>query len=123
MFYARPVHLARLNPASPLFRRDLVAREMGLWDLVRTGADSEFHAPCDWCSDVRRLKRIALPLAFGAHRPNSLMTAPDTGYCVSGNRPCDSDTGRRGTRWQIAELRAGRRPRLFAPRATADKSA
>ncbi|HQV12096.1 MAG TPA: glycosyltransferase family 2 protein [Nitrospira sp.] len=114
VFYARPVHpLARLNPASPLFRRDLVAREMGLWDLVRTGADSEFHARLRLVFGRTAVKRIALPLAFGAHRPNSLMTASDTGYCASGMSPVRLGYWEAWTRWQIAELRAGRRPRLF----------
>lgn len=113
VFYARPVHpLARLNPASPMFRRELVAREMGLWDLVRTGADSEFHARLRLVFGRRAVKRIALPLAFGAHRPNSLMTASDTGYCASGMSPVRLDYWEAWTHWQIAELRAGRSPRL-----------
>src|SRR5690606_36601102 len=34
----------RLNPSSPLFRRELVLQHAGAWDVVPTGADSEFLA-------------------------------------------------------------------------------
>ena len=34
----------RLNPSSALFRRQIVEEKTGLWDWVKTGADSEFNA-------------------------------------------------------------------------------
>lgn len=79
--YARGAFpLMRLNPASPLFRRSLVLKKTGVWDLVRTGADSEFIARLKLVFGRDSVKRIRQPLAFGAHRPGSLMTALDTGY-------------------------------------------
>ncbi|WP_120970997.1 glycosyltransferase family A protein [Comamonas sp. lk] len=88
MFYARPVHsLMRLNPSSPLFRRELVLQRMGAWDCVRTGADSEFLARLRLVFGKRAIKRIAKPLALGSHRVGSLMTAGDTGYSETGVSP------------------------------------
>lgn len=45
IFYARAVYpLKRLNPSSLLFRRADVLQKAGVWDCVKTGADSEFIA-------------------------------------------------------------------------------
>ena len=78
--YARSVYpLLRLNPSSLLFRRTRVLGAMGSWDLVRTGADSELIARLRASFGRRALRAIHEPLAFGAHRHNSLMTASDTG--------------------------------------------
>lgn len=78
--YARSVYpLQRLNPSSLLFRRTAVLRAIGSWDLVRTGADSEFIARLRAAFGRRALRAIHQPLAFGAHRPGSLMTASTTG--------------------------------------------
>jgi len=81
MFYAHSVHpLLRLNTSSPLFRRELVLRRMGAWDCVRAGADSEFHVRLRLVFGKHAIKRITKPLALGAHRTGSLMTAAETGY-------------------------------------------
>jgi hypothetical protein len=78
--YARSVYpLQRLNPSSLLFRRTAVLQAIGCWDLVRTGADSEFIARLRAAFGRRALRAIHQPLAFGAHRPGSLMTASTTG--------------------------------------------
>jgi hypothetical protein len=78
--YARSVYpLQRLNPSSLLFRRTAVLRAIGCWDQVRTGADSEFIARLRAAFGRRALRTIHQPLAFGAHRPGSLMTASTTG--------------------------------------------
>jgi Glycosyl transferase family 2 len=112
-YYARPVHpLARLNPASPLFRRDKVEREAGLWDLVRTGADSEFHARLKLVFGRDAVRRLVQPLTIGAHRADSLMTAAGSGYDSQGMSPKRLDYWEGWTHWHIAELRAGRRPCL-----------
>lgn len=110
-FYARPVYpLTRLNPASPLFRRGEVERHAGLWDAVRTGADSEFLARLRLVFGGKALHRVGQPLTLGAHRANSLMTAVDTGYCPQGMSPTRLGYWEAWTRWHIAELRAGRKP-------------
>lgn len=78
--YARSVYpLLRLNPSSLLFRRMPILRAVGCWDLVRTGADSELIARLRAAFGRRALQAIHQPLAFGAHRAGSLMTASTTG--------------------------------------------
>lgn len=78
--YARAVFpLQRLNPSSLLFRRTPVLQAIGSWDLVRTGADSELIARLRAAFGRRALRALHQPLAFGAHRPGSLMTASTTG--------------------------------------------
>jgi len=117
MFYARPVHpLARLNPASPMFRRRQVEADTGLWDVVRTGADSEFHARLKLVYGRSAVLAMKLPLALGAHRLDSLMTAPDTGYSATGFSPTRLAYWEAWTHGHIDALRAGRRPVM--PRAT-----
>ncbi|VFM99305.1 MAG: Glycosyl transferase family 2 [Candidatus Kentron sp. G] len=73
LYYARPMHpLMRLNPSSPLFRRERVLQEAGAWDCVRTGADSEFLARLRVVFGPRAIKKIGQPLTLGGHRPDSL---------------------------------------------------
>lgn len=80
LFYARPVYpLCRLNPASPLFRREAVVARMGGWETVRTGADSEFLARLKLAFGPLSWRRVRRTLTLGAHRPGSLMTDPMTG--------------------------------------------
>jgi len=111
LYYARPVNpLMRFNPASPMFRKDLVLRKAGGWDPVRTGADSEFAARLTLVFGQRARHRVTQPLAFGAHRPGSLMTAADTGYSATGMSPTRLDYWESWGHHHIAELRAGRRP-------------
>ena len=90
VYFARPVHpLMRMNPASPMFRCKQVLEYAGAWDPVRTGADSEFLARLKLVFGGPAMYRVIQPLTLGSHRPNSLMTAADTGY---------SSTGRSSTR-------------------------
>lgn len=112
-YYARPVHpLQRFNPSSPLFRRKQVIETAGAWDPVRTGADSEFAARLKIVFGPKAVKRIRQPLALGAHRSGSLMTDAATGY-IAGRVPPDRlDYWESWTWWHIAELRAGRKPRM-----------
>lgn len=84
IFYARSVSpLTRLNPSSALFKRKEVIEKTGLWNLVRTGADSEFNARLKL---VFKNKYITInkPLTIGSHRENSLMTSAETGYSPDG---------------------------------------
>lgn len=85
LYYARLVYpLTRLNPASPLFRKKLVLSRMGAWDWVRTGADSEFLERMKLVFGSSAVLSVKKPLTLGAHRPDSLMTAADTGYNEQG---------------------------------------
>lgn len=117
-WHARAVHpLTRLNPASPLFRRREVERLTGLWDAVRTGADSEFLARLRLVFGADAVRGVPLPLTFGAHRANSLMTAADTGYSPGGLSPARQAYWEAWTRWHIATLRTGHLPAM-PPRQT-----
>jgi len=113
MYYARPVHpLMRLNPSSPMFRRERVLQRMGPWDCVRTGADSEFLARLRLVFGRRAIKRIAKPLALGAHRDGSLMTANATGYAENGTSPQRLAYWEAWAGWHLACLRRGELPCL-----------
>lgn len=110
-FYARPVHpLARLNPASPLFRRREVVEQAGLWDAVRTGADSEFLSRLRLVFGRQAIKRLVLPLTLGSHRPGSLMTATETGYGATGVSPIRLAYWEAWTHWHISSLHAKQKP-------------
>ena len=112
-WHARAVYpLTRLNPASPLFRRQAVVRSTGLWDAVRTGADSEFLARLRLAFGARAVQSVSSPLTFGAHRADSLMTASGTGYSTSGLSPARLAYWEAWTLWHIATLRAGGTPRM-----------
>lgn len=113
VYYARPVHpLMRLNPASPMFRREVVAEKAGLWDLVRTGADSEFLARLKLVFGRKAMKRIAIPLTIGSHRPDSLMTARDTGHSEKGFSPVRLAYWEAWAHWHIRELNNGSLPKM-----------
>lgn len=115
-YYARQVMpLLRLNPASPMFRRELVARNAGLWDLVRTGADSEFFARLKLVFGTGSMVRIAKPLTIGAHRPGSLTTDHSTGFGGSGVSLARIQYWEEWVKWHLSELQQGRKPRLPFP--------
>jgi glycosyltransferase involved in cell wall biosynthesis len=114
-YYARPVHpLMRMNPASPMFRKNMVLERAGGWDAVRTGADSEFLARLKLVFGRRAMQRVVQPLAFGAHRPDSLMTATETGYSTTGMSPTRLAYWEGWGHYHLNELRAGRKPYLPA---------
>jgi len=110
-YYARPVHpLLRMNPSSPMFRRELVLRRMGPWDCVRTGADSEFYARLRLVFGKHAVKRIPKPLTLGAHREGSLMTADTTGYAENSISPQRLAYWEAWNDWHLACLRRGELP-------------
>ena len=112
-FYARQIHpLMRLNPASPLFRRERVLREAGAWDLVRTGADSEFLARLKLVFGRKAVHRIGQPLTLGSHRAGSLMTDVTTGYSAEGESPVRSTYWDSWSRWHAASIAGGAKPWL-----------
>lgn len=113
VFYARPVHsMMRVNPSSPLFRREQVLAQAGAWDCVRTGADSEFLARLRLVFGRHAIKRVEQPLALGAHRADSLMTASSTGYSDTGISPQRLAYWEAWSRWHIEVLRRKALPRL-----------
>lgn len=113
VFYARPVHpLMRQNPASAMFRRNMVYDKAGLWDLVRTGADSEFNSRLKLVFGKEAMARIKLPLTFGAHRSGSLMNAATTGHGERCMSPVRLDYWEAWTRWHIQQLHKGYKPKM-----------
>ena len=110
-YYARPVHpLMRQNPSSLMFRREKVLKQAGIWDTVRTGADSEYIARLKLVFGRKKIKRIKEPLSFGAHREDSLMTSSETGYCDLGVSPQRLDYWEAWGHWHIDEVRKGKKP-------------
>lgn len=111
VYYARPVHpLMRLNPSSLLFRRERILREVGAWDPVRTGADSELIARLRAVYGPKAIYKVRQPLSLGSHRPDSLMTAASTGYVENGMPSQRLAYWEAWSHWHIRELAAGRRP-------------
>jgi len=117
LFYARQVYpLMRMNLSSLLFRRERVLREAGAWDGgVRTGADSEFWARLRLVFGDKACGRVRLPLSFGSHRSDSLMTRPATGYAKeTGASLSRIAYGEAWSRWHDEVTAAGRKPFLPA---------
>lgn len=112
-YYARQIHpLMRLNPASPMFRKDIVLEHAGGWDTVRTGADSEFTARLKLVFGNGAMHQVSQPLTFGAHRPDSLMNAKATGYSAAGMSSTRLAYWESWGHYHIDELRARRKPYL-----------
>lgn len=79
-FYVRQHYpFLRQNPASPLFRREKVQNDIGLWHLVRTGADSEFFERLKLVYGHAGILSIRKPLTFASHREDSLMNNNEYG--------------------------------------------
>lgn len=113
IFYSRAIYpLTRINPSSVLFRKSAVCAHTGFWDLVRTGADSEFLARLNLVFGKHRMKRIAKPLSFCAHRPKSLMTSSETGYDVNGISGMRLDYWEAFSKWHIEMLRKKNIPKM-----------
>ena len=70
------------NPSSLMFRRTTLKtalRNGGLWQPVRTGADSELYERFKLLFGNQGLHHISKPLTLGAHRSDSLMNSESTG--------------------------------------------
>ena len=79
-YYVRQIYpFMRQNPASPMFRLQTVKRNIGLWHIVRTGADSEFFERLKLTYGRQSIVVIRKPLTIASHRPNSLMTSEQFG--------------------------------------------
>lgn len=108
LYYARQVHpLMRLNPSSLMFRREDVLSNAGAWDVVRTGADSEFLERLKQVYGRKSVLRVSQPLSLGSHRASSLMTDPATGYCSGGLSPVREAYSAAWAGWH-ADLRSRR---------------
>lgn len=80
VYYSRHFYpFMRQNPASPMFRLQKVKSEIGLWHIVRTGADSEFFERLKLFYGKDKIKVIKKPLTIASHRENSLMTSEQYG--------------------------------------------
>jgi glycosyltransferase involved in cell wall biosynthesis len=107
-YHSRNIYpIMRLNATSMMFRREAGER-LGLWDSVRTGADSEFYARMRLSYGKRAMLRIKMPLMIGTHRSNSLMTSPATGYDAHGVSAVRLAYWESWTRWHIECLKEGR---------------
>lgn len=112
-YYARQIFpLMRLNSSSVLFRREKVLEHAGGWDLVRTGADSEFLARLKLVFGPKSVCGVKEPLTLGAHRSDSLMTAVETGYSSAGVSPTRLSYWESWNYWHINETRSGRKPKI-----------
>ncbi len=79
-FYVRQFYpITRLNPASPMFRRQETLDRVGFYENARTGADSEYIARLKLVYGPGSWKGIHKPLVFGAYRAGSLTTDLTTG--------------------------------------------
>ncbi|WP_230658199.1 glycosyltransferase family 2 protein [Psychrobacter sp. I-STPA10] len=80
VYHARHIYpFFRQNPASPMFRFNTVKNEVGLWHIIRTGADSEFIERLKLIYGKNKIQIIKKPLTIGSHRENSLMTSDKYG--------------------------------------------
>lgn len=105
-FYVRQIYpLNRLDPASPLFRRKFVLEKMGIWNLVRTGADSEFLARLKLVFGRKAIHAIKAPLVLGYHRKGSLMTSSVTGHLSNQVAPIRQDYWESWNNWHICQLK------------------
>lgn len=79
-YYARQYYpFLRQNPASPLFRREQVQNDIGLWHSAWTGADSELWARLKRHYGDDKILAIKQPLTFASHLNNSLMNSDKFG--------------------------------------------
>ncbi|MDR1284848.1 MAG: glycosyltransferase family 2 protein [Campylobacteraceae bacterium] len=102
--------LLRLNRTTLLFRKKRVLEEMGLWDIVRIGADSEFYVRMKLVFGQKAVRQIKMPLTIGAYRENSLMTSIDTGNGSKGISPIRLAYWEAWTRWHIDSFKKGEKP-------------
>lgn len=112
-FYARQYYpFLRQNPASLLFRRQRVEQEIGLWHLVRTGADSEFWHRLKLHYGDDRIMAIKEPLTIASHRADSLMNAGDFGVHDKASALRRLDYWEAWNLWHIACLSKKRQPAM-----------
>lgn len=100
------------NPASLMFRREKVIKEIGGFDLVRAGADSEFYERLKIYYGVFRVLRVKGILTIGKHRLNSLTNDPQIGvtnFTPAANRIQYWESWRK---WHLSVLAKNTKPFL-----------
>lgn len=111
-YYARQYYpLLRQNPASPLFRRQQVQEEVGLWHAVRTGADSEFFERLKLAYGERFIS-IKKPLTFARHSHDSLMNSEDYGIHNKASALDRLDYWEAWRLWHIDRIKQGQLPNM-----------
>lgn len=100
------------NPASTFFRREILD-EIGYFDSVRTGADTEFWNRLKACYGPERARYFKETLAIGLHHDQSLTTSgaaamDDEGVSLVRLSYCES-----WARWQAGAVQNDER--LFVP--------
>jgi glycosyltransferase involved in cell wall biosynthesis len=100
---------SRLNATSLLFRKS-VLEKTGSWDIVRTGADSEFYARLKLVFGKEAVKYVKLPLIIGAYRENSLTTSPLDGYDENGISLVRLAYWEAWNKWHIDCLKKSKKP-------------
>lgn len=76
--------LTRWTPNSLLFRRSAVIERIGCFHENRFGSDSEYVSRLRAAFGPDACLKLPQPLVLAAHRPQSLMTAQDTGVDAQG---------------------------------------
>ncbi|MDR1460636.1 MAG: glycosyltransferase [Campylobacteraceae bacterium] len=104
--------LLRLNRTTLLFRKNIVLKKMGLWDIVRTGADSEFYVRMKLVFGQKAVRQIKMPLTIGAYRENSLMTSVETGNGSEGISPIRLAYWEAWTHWHIDCIKNNKKPMM-----------
>jgi hypothetical protein len=108
-YWARNAYpLSRLNRTSLMFRKNIVLEKMGSWDIVRTGADSEFHARLKLVFGKKAVKYLRAPFIIGAYREDSLTTSLSYGY----DSPVRQAYWEAWMRWHIDCLKDGKTPMM-----------
>lgn len=110
-FYAKQhFPFNRLNPSSPMFRKNKVLKYAGLWDCVKIAADTEFIERLKIVFGHKSIVSTKLPLVFAAHRVDSLMTSESTGNLKNKMSPIRLDYWEAWRQWHIKEIAIGRTP-------------
>ena len=106
--------MTSLNPSSLLVRRN-VFRDVGYFDSVRIGADSEFIARLQMVYGPKRLALLREPLAFGLAREDSLTRTEHGKIDPDGMSPTRRAYREAWVRWQRGLLMEKKRPKLSFP--------
>ncbi|WP_160351720.1 glycosyltransferase family A protein [Bordetella sp. 15P40C-2] len=106
------------NPASPFIRRE-VFQEIGLFDEVRAGADSEFWARLTAEYGRKKLAGISKALTLGLHHASSLTTSGATGVNEEVYSPVRETYAEQWLAWHRRALSRGR---LCLPLQVADRA-
>jgi hypothetical protein len=112
-FYVRKSWpLIHHNPASPMFRKDVVLSTIGGFDTVRAGADSEFFERLKVAFGTGRIKQVNGILTLGSHRSNSITNNLETG--VINFKPSHSRLAywEAWRHWHINCIRRGITPKM-----------